>query len=449
MMTIAWAADVLQTHYSGSDVEFTHACNDSREVTPGALFIAIASEQVDGHQFVENARAAGAVAALVNHPVDVDIPQIIVPDTVAALGQLGKAHAARLPARVVILTGSCGKTTTKNVLTDILSQAGPTLSNQLSFNNHLGVPLTLLRMRPEHQFAVIEMGANHVGDIHQLVQLVDADVAILLNAGPVHLEGFGSIEGVARGKSEIFEGLAAKQGTAIINADDNFFDFWGQQAAAYSQISFGLSESADMRAEQIIQTPDGWEFTLVSARDNTQEAILLPLLGRHNILNALAASAAALALGVPLKTIALGLQGTKATDRRLRSCAGFAGATIIDDSYNANPKSVEAAMSVLATLSGSRILVLGDMGELGERSVELHAELGRKAKQDYQLDALYTVGESARDTAQAFGEGSFHFDDKDALVRALKKILDPSVSVLVKGSNFMKMHKIVHSLMEV
>ncbi|HEY0635247.1 MAG TPA: UDP-N-acetylmuramoyl-tripeptide--D-alanyl-D-alanine ligase [Gammaproteobacteria bacterium] len=428
---------------AGSDGAFLGAGSDSRTITNGMLFIALRGPNHDGHDHVAAASQRGAAVALVDHPVPVNIPQIIVPDTHAALGQLGASWRKHLGLPLVAITGSNGKTTVKEMTAAILSRAGSTLATRGNLNNDIGVPLTLMRLDDSYRYGVIEMGANHPGEIDYLVKLTRPQVAVITNAGAAHLEGFGSIEGVARAKGEIYGGLGA-DGVAVINADDAHAGLWRTMAAQSRVVMFGIDNPADVSA-QWQGDAHGSHIQLRTPAGNAEVKLAMP--GRHNVLNALAATAAALAMGVGLDAVVAGLEGLAPVSGRLQIRNGRNGATIIDDSYNANPVSLRAGIDVLAACKGRRYLALGDMGELGADAERLHAEAGTYARQA-GLDAIYATGPLSYQAVQAFGEGGYHFADQQQLISALSPLLNGDVTVLVKGSRSSRMERVAAALTE-
>jgi len=316
------------------------------------------------------------------------------------------------------------------------------LATQGNLNNDIGVPLTLLQLTPEHKAAVIEMGANHPGEIAYLTELARPDAAVITNAGPAHLEGFGSVAGVARAKGEIYGGLR-ENGVAVINADDDYAELWRELAGTHRRLCFGLSREADISASWQTHA-DGTQLQLQTPAGGTE--FVLPLSGRHNVLNALAATALALSLGCELAEVSKGLSGMSVVGGRLQRRSGMHGAQLIDDSYNANPASMQAAIDVLAMCKGKRILVVGDMGELGAEAEQLHEQIGSAARKA-GIDALYATGPLSRAAAMGFGPAAHYFDDQSALVDALSKELSPDVTVLIKGSRSARMERVVERLL--
>ncbi len=442
---LAAAARLLHARHLGADAVFRSVSIDTRTLEAGALFVAVRGPRFDGHDFVAEAEGRGAAGAMVSRAVQVRCPQLVVRDTRAALGALAAHRRANLAIPVVAITGSNGKTTVKELVAAILGVQGEVLATRGNLNNDLGVPLTLLRIGPAHRYAVIEMGANHPGEIAGLSRIAVPTVALITNAGPAHLEGFGSVEGVARAKGEIFQGLRAG-GVAVINADDVHAGLWRSlaEAAGCRVSSFGAEHPAAVRAVRCVAQADATtRFALETPAGSVD--IHLPLPGRHNVLNAAAAAAAALAAGVDLAAIRRGLESARGVAGRLQTQTGVAGARLIDDTYNANPGSLRAALETLTTFPGVHWLVLGDMGELGAEAPGLHADAGRVAR-EVGVERLFAVGALSRDAVQAFGPGARHFSDRDALVTAVRAALRPEVTVLIKGSRFMGMERVVQAL---
>ncbi len=441
-------AALLHGELHGSDAQIASVGTDSRSLRAGDLFIALHGPNFDGHDYLAAARESGAAAALVNRAQNNPLPQIVVADTRLALGRLASACRAELAIPVLAVTGSNGKTTVKEMLAAILARRGAVLATRGNLNNDIGVPLTLLRLRPEHRYAVIEMGANHPGEIAYVAGLTAPTVALVTNAGPAHLEGFGSLEGVACAKGEVYQKLATG-GVAVINCDDAYAGMWRELAAENHQISFGLRADADVNtpAESIrlhMHNSSSVMRFIMHTPDGALE-LALPLPGRHNVMNALAASAAALAVGAHLNDIKEGLEAMTSVAGRLQMRIGLRGAHILDDTYNANPASLQAGLEVLAAYAGEKWLVLGDMGELGSDTADLHVQAGRQARAA-GIDRLFAIGAQSRDAARSFGAAQ-HFDSAAALITALREALHADVSVLVKGSRFMHMERIVEALL--
>ncbi|MEW5834590.1 MAG: UDP-N-acetylmuramoyl-tripeptide--D-alanyl-D-alanine ligase [Pseudomonadota bacterium] len=426
----------------GDDVAVQGVAIDTRKLRPGDLFVALPGERVDGHDFVAEAKARGAVAAMVTRKLDIDLPQVLVNDAAAALGDLASAVRAQRNVRVVGITGSNGKTTVKTLVASILSRHGRTHVNAGNYNNELGLPLTLLAMPADAEYAVLEMGAGKPGDIDYLASIARPDVGVITCIAPAHLERMGSIEGVAETKGALYQSLPA-DGVAVINADDAFASFFSGLAGGRRVLRYGLDHVADVGAEIVDQRVDGSRFVLSTPVGDAN--VSLPLAGRHNIANALAAAAVALALGVPLDTIVAGLEHVDGVAGRLKVEVMPGGWTLIDDSYNANPGSVAAAIDTLALAAGERFLVLGDMAELGPDARALHAGVGTRAR-ERGLDRLFAVGALSAAAVQAFGDGAQHFASKEALVAALQPLLHAGVTCLVKGSRSSGMDQVVAAL---
>jgi UDP-N-acetylmuramoyl-tripeptide--D-alanyl-D-alanine ligase len=440
-------AAMLDGRLHGADAAFDGVGSDTRSLQAGELFVALHGPSFDGHDFVAQAAARGAAGALVGHRVDAALAQVEVADTLAGLGRLGREWRRRCAARVLGITGSNGKTTLKEMCAAILSRCGSTLATRGNLNNAIGVPLTLCRLRDE-AYAVIEMGANHMGEIDYLTRLVEPDVAILNNAGRAHLEGFGSIENIARGKAEIINGLRPG-GTFVFNGDDRFADLWRALGSRLSLRTFGVRSQADVSSPADVYRVvwgDGAFETRFPVRCEAGEAeVSLALAGEHNRMNALAAIAGCLALGASLDAAVEGLAGLRPVAGRLCPLAGINGARLIDDSYNANPDSVLAALRVLAAAPGRRTLVLGDLAELGEGADRLHGQLGRQAA-ELGIHRLFATGPLSAAAAAAFGAGGLHFDDQQALIDALGDGISAEDSVLVKGSRSARMDRVVLAL---
>jgi UDP-N-acetylmuramoyl-tripeptide--D-alanyl-D-alanine ligase len=443
MLSLSQAAAAIGAKHIGADVTFDAVTTDSRAVQAGDLFIAIKGEHFDGHQFVKAALEQGAVAAMMARDVvaEANSPALLVADTRLGLGQLAAFWRSQFEIPVVAVTGSNGKTTVKEMLASILRAAGgEVLATQGNLNNDIGMPVTMLRLRGEHRFAVIEMGMNHPGEIAYLSRLAQPDVALVNNAQAAHLEGLKSVAEVARAKGEIFEGLKP-DGIAVINADDPHAEVWRQLAGTHRVLDFGLDQPAQVTGQYKLEVL-GSELTLRTPGGECRVMLQVP--GMHNVRNALAATAAAVALGISIDAIGAGLNQFSGVKGRLQHKAGLHGATLIDDTYNANPGSVRAAIAVLAAAPGKKVMVLGDMGELGPEGERLHAEIGEKAKQA-GIDALYALGDLSRYAAASFGAGGRHFERIQELLAEVENLLAPEVTVLVKGSRFMQMERVVKS----
>lgn len=427
------------------EAAFSAVSTDTRSLHPGDLFVALTGPRFNGNEFVPQARAAGACAALVSAELAVDLPQLRVADTRIALGQLGAWNRARSGACVVGLTGSQGKTSVKEMTAAILAGSGAVLYTQGNLNNDIGVPLTLLRITREHRYAVIEMGANHKGEIAYMTRLVSPDVAFINNVAATHIEGFGSLQGVAEGKSEIWQGLAPG-GCAVVNLDDP--NIVPRVPVALRRV--GISAAGNSTADYYVtavQTAglEGSRFVLHTPRGTAELAIAQP--GRHNVANALAAAALAMEAGASLADVQQGLAEAHTAKGRLNIRKGLRGAVILDDSYNASPASFRAAIDVLAELPGLRVVVAGDMGELGDGAVAAHRELGAYAAAR-GIEHFFATGALCAHAAEAFGPAAVHAHDCEALAARLQPLLAPGVSVLVKGSRSAGMERVVKQLTE-
>jgi UDP-N-acetylmuramoyl-tripeptide--D-alanyl-D-alanine ligase len=447
MRSLAELARVTEGVLHGADAAFGVVTTDTRALEPGALFVALRGERFDGHQFVPAALERGAAGALVSRLASVPLPQVVVPDVLEGLGAFASAWRRDFAGTVVGLTGSNGKTTTKEMIGAILGRVGACLVTRGNLNNHIGVPLTLARLEPRHRYAVVEMGANHRGEIAHLAALARPDVALLINAGPAHLEGFGGIEGVAEGKGELLAGLGLEQ-TAVINADDRFAAYWhGLARGAGRVLTFGLRERADFTATDLNNRSSGegpaTEFELHGPLGRRR--VTIALAGEHNVANALAAAAAAHAAGADLDAIVDGLTGMRPVAGRLEFKAVAGGGRLIDDSYNANPASVRAGLRALEQLGGERWLVLGEMRELGEGSAQLHAEIGEFARQ-CGVSRLLAVGDEAHHAVEAFGAGSTWFASAEDLIASLADGIGPGITVLVKGSRSNRLERVAEAL---
>ncbi len=424
--------------------KFRGVSTDTRQLHAGELFVALRGPRFDAHTLIEEARRRGAVAAVVERGVATALPLIKVDHTRAALGRLAAAWRERHDVPIVAVTGSNGKTTVKNMLAAIFERAGPVLATRGNLNNDIGVPLTLFELKPEHRCAVIEMGANHAGEIAGLCHIAKPTAAIITLCAPAHLEGFGSIEGVARAKGEIIDGTSA-EGVIVLNADDAYFPLWKDLARGRRIVRFGLQAPAEVTAELREEEMGGAGSRFELRLPGAAIAVNLPLPGRHNVMNALAAAACAWALGRDAPAIRAGLEGMRPAHGRLEIVPGLSGSRVIDDSYNANPASLKAALEVLRREPGEHWLVLGDMGELGEDAEAHHREAGRMARAAGVL-RLYGIGPLTRLAVEAFGSGARHFDDYDELIAALRAGVGGGTTVLIKGSRAMHMETIVQAI---
>ncbi|MBL4711590.1 MAG: UDP-N-acetylmuramoyl-tripeptide--D-alanyl-D-alanine ligase [Gammaproteobacteria bacterium] len=460
MMMMSQIAQALGAPLHGADVLMTGVSKDTRDIHQGDLYVALKGEHFDGHRFVADADSAGAVGALVSDAQSSDISQVRVADTRVALGQLAgywrqQWQQQNSAGKLIGITGSNGKTSVKEMCRKILNDFSmPTavLATKGNLNNDIGLPMMLLELREQHRFAVIEMGANHVGEIDYLTAIAQPDVALVNNVGPAHLEGFGSLENIAKTKAEIYNGLH-QDGVAIINKDDAFSVMWQERCVTKKIVSFSmLDKTADVYAKAL----SGNRYLVVISEAVAGEAadmkagkeaeLMLAVPGKHNVMNALAAIAATLSVGVSLSSIVRSLAEFKNIQGRLTIATSTSGCRVIDDSYNANPLSVSAAIDVLASMTGETVLVLGDMGELGEDAKALHAEVGIKAKAA-GINMLFATGVLSAKTVAAFGDSGFHFRSKDALINALNKKLKGKEIVLVKGSRSAAMEEVVERIL--
>lgn len=444
--TLAAAAAACGGFLQGADREFGAVSSDTRSLVGGDLFVAIKGPRFDGHDFLEICERNGAAGAVVSRPLAILLPQVVVRDTLAALAALAAAWRAQFQIPVVGIGGSNGKTTVKEMTAAILSRHGPCLATQGNLNNHIGVPLTLMRLDSSHQTAVIEMGANRAGDVAQLATIARPTIGLITNAGAEHLEGFGSLENVARGEGEMVAALGGGD-TAVINADDDFVQLWREQSNAGRIVTFGFSRQADVRATDVEQSiaAEGFalRFNLWSGGD--RRAVQLRLAGRHNVSNALAAAAAAQAAGASLDAIVNGLGAVRAVKGRLQRIAAPKGCWLIDDSYNANPSSLRAALELLRDVEGSKWMVLADMGELGGFSQQSHVEAGTLARES-GVARLFAAGPLSAHAAEAFGRGAEWFPDVEALIRRVATELQPGTTVLIKGSRMNRLERVVEAL---
>lgn len=436
----------------GADVAFNSVGSDSRNIEADQLFVAIKGPSFDGNAFACEAIKKGAAAVMVTDKASEARPALLVSDTRLGLGELAKFWRNQFAVPVIAITGSNGKTTTKEMLSAILSAACGSVdkvhATSGNLNNDIGLPLTLLKIRKNHQYVVAEMGMNHLGEIEYLTHITQPDVAVINNAGTAHIGELGSRENIARAKGEIFSGLKM-DGIAVINADNDYAAYWQSLITNRKIVTFGLKQSADVSAtfqEQASNNLMGSSLVNLSTPDG-KISFNLQVQGAHNIYNALAASAAAFSVGISNADIAKGLQSFSGVHGRLERKAALHHAVLIDDTYNANPDSMKAAIDVLAKMPGQKILVLGDMGELGVDAKKMHADIGTYAK-NAQIDALYCLGELSIAMTQSFGQGAKHFGvanehTVNEIATEVSSRLATGVTVLVKGSRFMQMERVV------
>ena len=442
MMDTAEAARAVSGKLHGAAVHFSGVTTDSRAVGKGDLFIALKGDKFDGHEFVDVSEKKGAAASLVSRLTPhASHPQIVVDDTRFGLGRLAAYWRRKHALPLVALTGSNGKTTVKEMLSAILAahcgSRETVLATEGNLNNDIGMPLTLLRLRDGHRFAVIELGMNHAGEIDYLARIAQPTVAVVNNAQRAHVGLLGSVEAIAHAKGEVYGGLV-ESGIAVINEDDAFAPYWKKLNAGRRIVTFGLKETADVHA-----SASGAQVRFVTPVDAF--AVTLQVAGEHNVRNALAACAAAHALEIPPQAMQDGLNHFTGVPGRLQRRPGVAGSVVIDDSYNANPESMKAALKVLAAQSGRKVFVMGDMGELGEGAEAMHAEVGAFAK-DAGIDALLALGDLARHAVQGFGKGAVHFTDIASLQKAARDAASSGTTFLVKGSRFMRMERVADAL---
>ena len=442
---LSQVAQVLGAQMIGADIALTGVSTDTRAVGAGQLFIALRGARFDAHDFLEQAVASGAAALLVADvsKVPADVSALVVDDTLLALGRLAAAWRAQFSLPLIAVTGSNGKTTTKEMVAAILkAQFGDdVLATRGNFNNDIGLPLTLLRLNARHRAAVIEMGMNHPGEIAHLATIGAPTVALVTNAQRAHLEGMGDLDEVAREKGSIFVGMPAN-GIAVINGDDKYADMWREMAGAHTVRTFAIDHAADVHGKV---RQHGLETGVYLSAPEGEAEIRLSIPGRHNAGNAVAAAAACLAAGLPMNAVVAGLESFAGVKGRLQRRAGLKGAEILDDTYNANPDSVRAGIDVLAATIGRKLLVLGDMGEIGEASGQYHDEIGGYAKSQ-GIDRLYALGDAAQQAVRNFGEGAKHYCNVEKLIAAVDKELGPETTVLIKGSRFMKMERVADAL---
>ncbi len=457
MMTLAEAAAALNARFT-APAAFTHVDSDTRALRAGALFIALRGERFDGHEFVAQAAARGAAAALVDERgaekiSDQVLPLLVVEDTRIALGALAAFWRMRFNIPVIGITGSNGKTTVKDMCASIMrahsrlagDDGEAVLATRGNLNNDIGVPLTLLSLRDTHRAAIVEMGMNHPGELAYLAGLTRPGVAVVTNAQRAHLLGMNSVTEVAREKGKIYDGLL-EGGVAVINADDAYASYWREVNEARRQriVTFGMSMPADVSGQCDVH---GFALKLALRAPQGEAVVNMRVAGEHNARNALAAAAVCLAAGAVFPAVTEGLADYAGTGGRLMLRRGVAGATVLDDSYNANPDSMKAGIDVLAAMSGRKVLVLGDMGEIGTSSAQAHDEIGGYAKSK-GIDALLALGEMSAVAVHNFGEGAQHFRSVEALVKALMQQIDADAVILVKGSRFMRMERVVEKLVD-
>lgn len=447
-LMLSQLVDVLDAQLIGDDVAIDKVSTDTRTIESGSLFVALVGERFDAHDFADKAVEAGASALLVSKAIDANTPQLLVKDTKVALGLLGQFVHQVCQTPTVAITGSCGKTTVKEMVASIMAQKGQVLFTAGNFNNDIGVPLTLLRSTPEDDFAVIELGANHIGEIAYTTQLVKPDVALVNNVAAAHLEGFGSIDGVKQAKGEIYQGLKTDS-VAVVNLDSNGGDYWQQVLADKQVKTFSVnSNQADFSAREI-QLNEHGEASFVLVTQDNEFAVKLGIIGVHNVSNALAATALAIELGATTEMIQLGLANLAKVKGRVETIALSENIKLIDDSYNASVPAMKAAADLLNGFKGVRWLILGNMAELGDESLALHRQLGEHAA-PFNFEHVLTYGADAKAISDVC-DGK-HFDTHDSMIEFVKQQLtqhqEPQ-TLLVKGANSAGMSKIVAALKEI
>ncbi len=441
-LRLSEVASMAQGTLQGSDLYISSLSTDTRNLHPGDLFVALEGERFDGHEFIGQDMEHIAQAVMVHKSVDTALPVVTVDNTLEGLSRWAQAWRHEVAPKLIAITGSNGKTTVKQMLSSVMSLAGNTCYTQGNLNNHIGVPLTLLTLRKDHEYAVIEMGANHFGEINHLSCLAQPDIAVITNAGPAHLEGFGSVEGVSRAKGEIMNGLRA-HGTIVLNADDQYLDAWLNMAAAreLNVVTFGFSNNADIQGIR-------HEVNRLTLQIGSHEMqINLPQLGKHNACNALSVVAIAHQLGVDLTLIKQGLEYAKQAKGRLQAKNGLSGSIILDDTYNANPGSLSVAIDVLCAQPKEPWLVIGDMGELGDDAEQIHAQIGRQAKAA-GVKKLFALGALSKYAVDSFGSQAMHYLAHDELSKAISAQLNSECCVLVKGSRAMHMEDIIDRIID-
>mgnify|MGYP005991156479 CR=1 FL=1 len=447
-LSIMAIADIVGGNVVNGDEQqvIDSVSTDSRVLNKGDLFIALKGPNFDGHRFVEHALNSGCAAALVESKQDVDIAQIVVEDCYKALGQLGAYVKQFVAPKTVAITGSSGKTTVKEMVAAILSRLGTVLATKGNFNNEIGVPLTLLRLEPQHEYAVIELGANHIGEIAYTTGLTKPDVAIINNIAAAHLEGFGDLCGVARAKGEIFEGLG-EEGVALYNQDTPYAHKWQWRLEGKNVRKFSCQNPADAYCTNIRMNDQGCtSFTLNTYQGNID--IEVPVPGKHNVCNAVAAASIALEFGATFEDIKQGLADMAPVKGRLNLVKVGDDFTLIDDTYNANVESTKAAVELLASYPGRRVLILGDMAELGADARTYHQEIGEHAL-NMKVDNVLTLGVLSQSTSAVFDENGQHFSNRDLLVAHLATLLGDekqAITVLVKGSRSARMELAVNEI---
>lgn len=446
MMQLSQIAEWLQVDLLGEDVEVTQVVTDSRCVTPGALFVAIAGPKYNGHDYLKEAKERGAVAAVVSCPSQESLTYLFVGDTLTAYARIAAFFRNNGKCPVVSLTGTCGKTTVKSMLGHVLSGFGETLMTHANHNNQIGVPQTLVRIRDKHEYAVVEVGANHVGEIEQMACVIQPDVALITNIGAGHLQGFGDVQCVMSEKASLLSHLKST-GVAVLNQDQPFFnDLLKRLKHQQPVISFGLSNDAVVRAEDVSLDDSGCAQYNLMIHQKIHSRVILPLLGRHQVMNSLATIAVCLALDLHLSQVVESLKTLPQVPGRMSPYKLRSGALVIDDSYNANPDSFEAALDVLANCPQPQILVMGDMVELGEDAQRFHQKVGLRAK-ELGIQKILAHGPGSAESVRMFGAEGEIFESHEMLLNRLDALVHNKVSVLIKGSHSSQMHAVAASVL--
>lgn len=444
-ITCAQIANYLDVDFKGPDVHFNAVSTDTRTLKPGALFLAIKGKNFDGHDYLEQAIALGASGVVVSNAYEnPDVAVIHVKDTIWAYGQIAALHRSKFKIPMIGITGSCGKTTVTSMVVAILRTLGKVLAPVGSFNNEIGLPRTLLELSEDDNYGVLEMGARNSGDIKYLMELVNPNIVLINNVNPAHTETFGTLDDIAKTKGEIYQFLQP-HGTAILNVDDAYAPYWLSMLKTQNVLTFGLEHTADITCAYIVEEHHRIKMELVTDVGTIQ--IILPLLGLHNVRNALAAAAVARTLDISLEDIKAGLESYKTVTRRMEIKEGKNGAKIIDDSYNANPIAMGYALDVLSKQAGRRIFVMGDMLELGDLTDESHRSVGRRAKVA-KVDTLLAFGDKARLAVEEFGANGTFYTDKNQLISDLTAMLNSDTVILVKGSHGMKLNEVVEKIVK-
>jgi len=445
-MTLSLLAQELGGELLGEDVIFSNVSTDTRSLKQGDLYLALVGENFDGNNFIKEAERAGAGSAVISRQVVSQVPSLKVTDTHAALAKIANMNRQRSAAKIIAVTGSQGKTTVKEMLGSILNNSADCLATEANLNNTIGVPLTLLNLELQHEYAVIEMGANGADEIAFSVAATEPDIALITNASPAHIEGFGSLQGIVTAKGEIIDGLKS-DGVMVLNADDTYVDDWSARAEGKRTVRFGYEKAAgdaQYFASRVVVENDGTSNFNLHSPQGEQE-LNIRFLGKHNVLNAVAASAVAMEAGASLTDVKEGLAKLNPLSGRLSRLSGVNGCHLIDDSYNASPGSFFAAIDVLSRLSGQKILVMGDMKELGIDTDSAHSSIGKYAA-NANLDALWAIGEKSKLAIDAYTGKGRHFENKEKLIVGLLDITNSDLTVLIKGSRGAKMNEVVTAL---